>query len=234
VAFVLGGSFLLERLMIIVPLILSLSLHEWAHAASAYYLGDDTAQRDGRLTLDPTVHIDPLGTLLLPLLGIPFGWARPVPVNPARFRRDVPMRRGMMLTAAAGPFSNAVLALVCSLLYGGWLRFGHGQRLHGAIASLFTTTIVMNVGLAIFNMLPIPPLDGSRVVDGWMPPRWERLWQRYCKYAPWLLFLIIASPRMIGASILDWPMDQMGRVAFGIVDLVAGEAAYAAQDDDDL
>jgi Zn-dependent protease len=224
---VFDASFLLERLTIIVPLILSLSLHEWAHAASAAYLGDDTAARQGRLTLDPTVHIDPVGTLLLPLLGIPFGWARPVPVNPARFRRGVSMRRGMMLTAAAGPFSNVVLALICSLLYGAWLRFGQGHRLHGAVSSLFMTTIVMNVGLAIFNMLPIPPLDGSRVVDGWMPVRWERAWERYCKYAPWLLFIIIVSPRVLDISILTWPMHQMEHAAFQVVGLVAGDEVDA-------
>ena len=217
------SSFLLQRLMIILPLILSLTVHEWAHAASAYYFGDDTAQRQGRLTLDPTVHIDPLGTLLLPLLGIPFGWARPVPVNPARFRRDVPMRRGMMLTAAAGPFSNVILALVCSIAYGLFIRFGKDDTWHGGAAALFQTTIIMNIALAIFNMLPIPPLDGSRVVDGLMPARWERVWEKYSQYGPWLLFVIIAAPRALDFSILGWPMEQMGRVAWGLVGLVAGQ-----------
>src|SRR5262245_7955094 len=94
------SNWLLERVMLLVPLILSLSVHEWAHAYSAHRLGDDTARQEGRLTLNPVAHIDPIGTLLLPLLGIPFGWARPVPVNPIRFRRDVSMRTGMMITAA--------------------------------------------------------------------------------------------------------------------------------------
>jgi Zn-dependent protease len=213
--------------MIIVPLILSLTVHEWAHAASAAYLGDDTARREGRLTLDPTVHIDPLGTLLLPLLGIPFGWARPVPVNPARFRRDVPMRRGMVLTAAAGPFSNVVLALLCTIIFGLWRRFGHEDVLKGGAVAFLQTTIVMNMGLAVFNMLPFPPLDGSRVVDGLMPARWEPGWQKFCQIGPWLLLFVILAPRVLDVSIIGWPLEQMSRVTSGLVGWIAGEPSYA-------
>jgi Zn-dependent protease len=220
---VFDATFILERLIYVVPLILSLTVHEWAHAASAFYLGDDTAQRDGRLTLDPTVHIDPLGTLLLPMLGIPFGWARPVPVNPARFRRDVPMRRGMMLTAAAGPFSNVVLAVICTVIYGLSKRFGGDDALKGAASGLLHTTIVMNMALALFNMLPFPPLDGSRVVDGLMPPRWERAWEKFCQLGPWLLLFVILAPRVLDVSIFSWPLEQMGRVSGGIVAWIAGD-----------
>src|SRR5512134_1879423 len=110
---------MLQRgLLLLPPLLLSLSFHEWAHAWSAHKLGDDTAERMGRLTLNPLAHIDPLGTILLPLLGVPFGWAKPVPVNPARFRRGVHMGRGMMITSAAGPLSNLLLATVCAVLFG--------------------------------------------------------------------------------------------------------------------
>src|SRR5689334_23219884 len=107
-----GGS-LLAGIKYLIPLILSLTVHEWAHAYSAFRLGDDTASRQGRLTLNPIPHIDPIGTILCPLLGIPFGWAKPVPVNPLRFNRGVSMRTGMMITAAAGPLSNLVLAVLC-------------------------------------------------------------------------------------------------------------------------
>src|SRR5580700_1620810 len=109
---------LLERILGLIPLILSLTVHEWAHAYSAFRLGDDTAARMGRMTFNPIPHIDPFGTILCPLLGIPFGWAKPVPVNPTRFRRDVSMRTGMMITAAAGPISNLLLAVLCSVAYG--------------------------------------------------------------------------------------------------------------------
>src|SRR4051812_7061061 len=99
---------MMERAMDLIPLVLSLTVHEFSHAWSAWLLGDDTAALQGRMTLNPIVHIDPVGTFLLPLLGIPFGWAKPVPVNPLRFTRRFSMSTGMMITAVAGPASNAV------------------------------------------------------------------------------------------------------------------------------
>ncbi|HMF44095.1 MAG TPA: site-2 protease family protein, partial [Polyangia bacterium] len=93
-------------------MLLSLTVHEWAHAWSAYRLGDDTASKLGRLTLNPIAHIDPFGSLILPLLHIPFGWAKPVPVNPTRFRKGVNISTGMIITAAAGPLANVVLAVL--------------------------------------------------------------------------------------------------------------------------
>src|SRR5262249_40137549 len=106
------GPWLLERILYLIPMVLSLTVHEWAHAYPGFRLGDDTAAREGRLTLNPLPHMDPIGTFLLPLLKVPFGWAKPVPVNPLRFRRDVTMRTGMMITAAAGPLSNLALAFI--------------------------------------------------------------------------------------------------------------------------
>ena len=91
----------LERGLFLIPLWISLGVHEWAHARAAYALGDDTAQKLGRMTLDPLAHLDPIGTVLLPLCGIPFGWAKPVPVEPTRFRASTTMTRGMLLVAAA-------------------------------------------------------------------------------------------------------------------------------------
>lgn len=211
---------LLLRLMDIIPLALSLTVHEWAHAMSASLLGDDTAEREGRLTLNPLMHIDPLGTVILPLLGIPFGWARPVPVNPARFHRHVNMRMGMLLTAAAGPASNLVIALACAVGAGvalrmGWLGMGDPALM------LLLTTIGMNAALALFNMLPIPPLDGSRVVDGLMPARWESTWNRYLQYGPALLLFLIMAPRLLGFSLLAWPLSLAQSAAYSIVGVVA-------------
>src|SRR4029077_13823616 len=141
--------------MLLVPLLLSLTVHEWAHAWSAHRLGDDTAAKLGQLTLNPIAHIDPVGTLLLPLLGIPFGWAKPVPVNPTRFRRGVSMSRGMMITAAAGPISNVVLAVVCAVAFGLVARFSpDALTSRFGVAPLLMAMIQINVTLAIFNMLP--------------------------------------------------------------------------------
>ena len=122
--------------MILIPLLLSLTVHEWAHAWSAYRLGDDTASMQGRLTLNPIAHIDPVGTLVLPLLGIPFGWAKPVPVNPTRFRRGVNMSTGMIITAAAGPLSNVVLALLSAVAFGLIARFSPAWRVGSATGHL--------------------------------------------------------------------------------------------------
>ncbi len=205
----------------VIPLMLSLTVHEWAHAWSATLLGDDTAERQGRLTLNPLAHIDALGTIILPLLGIPFGWARPVPVNPARFRRDMPMRTGMMITAAAGPASNVVIALVCATLFGLGIRFGVGEERMDAY-QLLQTGMMLNILLAVFNMLPIYPLDGSRVVDGLMPLRWRPAWERYCQYGPMVLLAVIILPRFIGISVMSWPMMIATRGIMSLAGVVAG------------
>ena len=112
-------TWLLARVLNWIPVLLSLAVHEWAHAWSARRLGDDTADRLGRVTMNPFAHVDMMGTLLLPLLGIPFGWAKPVPVNPVRFRREFSMVKGTLLVAAAGPISNVFLASICLAILAG-------------------------------------------------------------------------------------------------------------------
>ncbi|HET6439010.1 MAG TPA: site-2 protease family protein [Anaeromyxobacter sp.] len=205
------GFDLRSGLMMLIPLVLSLTVHEFAHAWSARRLGDDTASRMGRMTLNPLAHIDPIGTLLLPLLGIPFGWAKPVPVNPARFRPGVRMGTGMALTAAAGPASNILLALLLSATFAaleryipGWLAQGRG------IGELLEIMIVLNVNLALFNLLPIPPLDGSRIVDGFMPQGLRPIWDRLMMLSPLLLLVvfffagrIIAGPSRYVLGLLE-------------------------------
>ena len=106
----MDGNAMLERLIWFIPVLLSLTVHEWAHAWTAWKLGDDTAKHLGRLTLNPIAHMDPVGTFLLPLMGVPFGWAKPVPVNPLRFDQSVSIRGEMMLVAIAGPISNVCIA----------------------------------------------------------------------------------------------------------------------------
>lgn len=169
---------LLRLVVVFVPMVLSLSVHEFAHAWSAHRLGDDTALRMGRMTVNPLAHVDLFGTVLLPLIlvvtnaGFFFGWAKPVPVNPANFRRGVSMRRGMMITAAAGPISNLLMALASVALMKGMMIAGFASE---AGLMLLYYMLSINLVLALFNLIPFPPLDGSRVASGLLPPRFGEI-----------------------------------------------------------
>ena len=161
------------QLLILLPaLLFSLTIHETAHAVTADWFGDPTARRLGRISLNPAVHIDPVGSLLLPLVGIlaggfVFGWAKPVPVNPANLKNH---RRDFLVIAAAGPASNIFLAVAASLLLGA-VPDGLGAigGATGVLATFGFTMLQLNVLLAVFNMLPVAPLDGGNVLAGLLP-----------------------------------------------------------------
>jgi Zn-dependent protease len=205
----LDSSFLLRGVTVLVPLLLSLTVHEFAHAWAAYRLGDDTAQRAGRLSLNPLVHADLLGTIILPLLGVPFGWAKPVPVNPARFRRDVKMGTGMMITASAGPISNLVLAVLCTVAFALLYRLAPATlTTETGISALLVMTIRINISLALFNLIPIPPLDGSRIVDGLLPLRLRPQWEAFSRLAPFLLLGIV----FFGGRLIAGPSEAVLRL----------------------
>jgi len=214
------GFDLLSGVRILIPLILSLTVHEFAHAWVAWKLGDDTAERAGRLTLNPLVHIDPIGTFLLPLLMIPFGWAKPVPINPARFRRNVKMSTGTMLTAAAGPLANVALAILCTVLIGIGYRYDPQVISRGSgLGELLGMMVQLNVSLAIFNLIPVPPLDGSRVLEGLLPFRFRGAWESFTRFAPFLLIAVFIGARYIMAG-------PMGAV-YGLLDRLLGMVAGA-------
>lgn len=222
-------AWLAGRLIFWVPFVLSLSVHEYCHARAASWLGDDTAEREGRLTLDPAAHIDLVGTVLLPLLGVPIGWAKPVPVNPANFRGGGDGRFGMLFTAMAGPLSNVAIALLCTgaLALTGLLAPGVAR---GPVGGVVASTIVLNVTLALFNLLPIPPLDGSRVVDFLCPqslrPAWDWLYAR----AGLGIGILLVLPLLLGfdlgawvASIGDW-LVQLAVGSDGLIGLASFSA----------
>ena len=143
----------------VVIVLMSLTVHEVSHGYAAYKLGDSTAKNEGRLSLNPLKHLDPICALLLFIFG--FGWAKPVPVNPYYFNGD--RRKGMMLVSFAGPASNLILAFVLVAIY----MAGHlGYSTAGLILS---RAITLNIYLAIFNLIPIPPLDGSKILAGFLP-----------------------------------------------------------------
>lgn len=165
----------------IVTLLLVLPLHEAAHAFVAYRFGDDTAARQGRLTVNPFAHLDPIGSLLIVLTG--FGWAKPVPINPLRMKK---YRAGISLTALAGPVSNLLAAFVAALVYSLIMmtkygiaaianyHFGTGVTPLFCVLMLMVYLVEVNVGLAIFNLIPLPPLDGFNVLRYFTSERFDR------------------------------------------------------------
>jgi Zn-dependent protease len=219
----MSSAWVVERIEYFILLVLSLTVHEWAHAWSAYKLGDDTAKRMGRLTLDPLAHMDPVGTLLLPLVlpilthtRFAFGWAKPVPINPANFRRGVNMSAGAAITAAAGPLSNLVLAIICAVLYGLLWRLGILFE-QPAIEALLGGGMLINVGLAIFNLLPIPPLDGSRIVEHFIPYKNRPTWEAFQRLSPILLMAVFFG----GGFLLSGPIRAVQGVLAKLIQSIA-------------
>lgn len=180
----------------------SIILHEVSHGLAALAFGDDTAKKAGRLTLNPIPHIDPLGTLILPALlalgGLNvFGYAKPVPINPAKMRHP---RNDTVFVSLAGPATNVVLAVIAGL----WLRQLHPTYLdYGAGPWLFRILFalgIINVVLAIFNLVPIPPLDGSAVITRFLPKAWEDGWASLRKYGMFILIaLVLLRPEVLSA-----------------------------------
>jgi Zn-dependent protease len=173
----------------------SIILHEVSHGVVANALGDDTAKRAGRITLNPIRHIDPFGTIILPAMlaisGLPaFGWAKPVPVNPRRLRRP---RQHSLYVSLAGPATNLALAGVCAGLYRVW-----GVHSAGWFGDYVFFAGLLNVVLCLFNLLPVPPLDGSHVMKYLLPPAWAMQYQRIGAYGLLILILLLSfAPAVI-------------------------------------
>ncbi len=225
-----------EFLLAAVPAIVAITLHEAAHGYAALALGDDTAREQGRLSLNPLKHVDDVGTLIVPgalmLIQIAtigrvaflFGWAKPVPVSAWRFRDP---RRGMMLVAAAGPLMNFGLAWLGAIaLYAAdWVPAAVGTY----VAQFFEFFILANLVLGLFNLLPIPPLDGGRIVVGLLPERAAEIWGRLERAGIVIVVLtVFVLPRVLKIYDVDWdPVGHaLGEVIPWAYDLVLTLAGH--------
>lgn len=195
----------------IITLIVAVTVHEFAHAWSAYQLGDPTAARLGRITLNPVAHFDPIGFIGMMMIAIgwpAFGWGKPVPVNPNLVRGH---KSGMAITAAAGPLSNVIMATLMVIP----LRFGNIEPT-GFGLILVEQFIIINILLAAFNMIPIPPLDGSKILAGFLPNFWYPYFARMEQYAFAALLVLIIVNRQFSSG----GRDIIGTMYFPVFDFL--------------
>ncbi len=215
----LNWSFLTDILISVVPALLCITLHELAHGYVAYRLGDDTAKRAGRLTLNPVKHIDIMGLVAMVVFKI--GWAKPVPVNMYKFKEP---RKGMAITAAAGPLMNFFIAIIFLLLYGALTPMLYDSTIGMYVLNIVFTTAYLSVMLAIFNLIPIPPLDGSKMLYSFLPDSAYQKLMQVERYGMIILFGLII---VLGRTSLDplgtavaWVFNKLFFIAEWSFDLV--------------
>jgi len=212
----LNLSTLLSRIII---LMIAFTLHEFSHAIVATWLGDETPRQEGRLTLNPFAHLDPIGTVMLLLAG--FGWAKPVPVNPYRLRQR--SRAGLMLVSLAGPLSNLMLAVIAGLI----IRFARLPLYANAPGAILPSWgqfllefVVINLTLFLFNLIPLAPLDGEKVLLFFLPPRAAEWMEKMRPYAPMVLLAIVIIGPLVNFDIISMlirtPMVQLTRLLIGV------------------
>ncbi len=207
----MGIPTLISRL---ITLVIAFSVHEFSHAWTANAFGDSTPKDAGRLTLNPLKHLDPMGTLVLIFAG--FGWARPVPVNPYALERR--SSSALMWVSLAGPMSNFVLAILASIpLRFGWVAYTSSSALLPSLYSFLVEFISINLLLMVFNLIPLAPLDGDKIVEYFLPESWNRVFNRVRPYSAYILLAVVFVLPMLGVDLLGWIIRPVMQNLFNLL-----------------
>ena len=213
---------LLNLVLTLPAVLIAITFHEYAHAFAADRLGDDTPRRQGRLSLNPLSHLDPIGSIMLVFAG--FGWGKPVEINPRNFKRNISMSAGEAIVSIAGPAMNFLLAIVFTILLFAIAKFAplFGMtQLGSIIISLIQITIIINVGLGVFNLIPLPPLDGSKVLQHFLPYNAKEWFVRYSQIF-YIVFVVLWISGIAGniispiINIVYEGITSLGAMLFGM------------------
>jgi Zn-dependent protease len=213
--FNLDPATLIARLIV---LVITFTIHEFAHAWTATQLGDETPRMNGRLTLNPLAHLDPMGSLLLLVVG--FGWAKPVPINPYALSRRTPA--GVMWVSLAGPFSNLLMAILAAVPFRmGLVSVDVGLTTTRAIlpnpSQIMVQFILINLLLCLFNLIPLAPLDGEKIIDYFLPPSVAKVFEDIRPYGPIILIVVVLLGPMFGVDIIGMIIMPPLRALFGLL-----------------
>jgi Zn-dependent protease len=211
----LDPATLIARLIV---LVITFTIHEFAHAWTATQFGDETPRQNGRLTLNPLSHLDPMGSLLLLLVG--FGWAKPVPINPYVLNRRTPA--AVMWVSLAGPFSNLLMAILAAVPFRmGLVSITAGLTTTRAIlpnlSQIMVQFILINLLLCLFNLIPLAPLDGEKIIDYFLPPRLAKMFEDIRPYGPIILIVVVLVGPMFGFDIIGMIIMPPLRALFGLL-----------------
>lgn len=198
---------LLGLVLTLPAVLIAITFHEFAHAFAADKLGDDTPRRQGRLTLNPLAHLDPIGSIMLVFAG--FGWGKPVEINPRNFNRTVTMSKGEAIVSIAGPIMNFILAFIFSIINVAIIKFAPTfafTQIGSIIIMLLQITVSINVGLGVFNLIPLPPLDGSKVLSHFLPYNAKEWFERYSQifYIVFIVLWITGIAGIIISPVINW------------------------------
>lgn len=212
----MSQNYLLSLLLTLPGVIIAITFHEFAHAFAAYKLGDDTPKMQGRLSLSPLSHIDPVGFVLLIFAHI--GWGKPVEINPRNFDKKYSMSAGEAIVSVAGPAMNFVLAIVFTVIYFIILKFAQAfllTQIGIIVMTIIQTTIVVNIGLGVFNLIPLPPLDGSKIFRNFMSYNVKAWLDKYERvfYIVFLVLWITGIAGQLISPIISW-------IASGLINLI--------------